>query len=494
MSAGSTQDHSPIISDAIFSGAEANHVLGLPIALLDFPVEIVRKILIELVIDPTLTKRRIAGIRCTCKAFDDILAPAIFSDFRLFMYGVENDTQQLQTWISPNNHLHVVKRITIKRLNSLHIPLFALLSSALQPDNGSALARFPYPVADKLDLSQLSCFRWRIGDESTLVRSQVVQLLSDLPQLAELDLRMQEYLEEFEHLTHDLSKLHTLKRFSIDIYHPMSGGCQLSLPHVDLIHLGQIFRNNPDLTHLSILRECPMKETSCLADLLPEDRLLKLEHLQISSLLIINNLESVLPHIRSLSSIVIWLSGQEDFSFWELLGKEGIFPSSIATDLPGDVFLSYLAQHPNLVRLTIDTTFISIFGTSLKEPFMSVVAQHARTLQYISIDGCMLQSSFRDIENEIHFSKCLNLKEIEVRFYSADDHDVSSPLRPILKVLSKLDRQLKVVIDHETAYFTAISVCREDENELLRDMERRIIWGAKRYTRVYAGLIMHVDE
>jgi hypothetical protein len=169
-----------------------------------------------------------------------------------------------------------------------------------------------------------------------------------------------------------------------------------------LTHLELFEWNNAGLYQRVIASVCNHLQT---------DSPLNLQHLGISDEP--QNAVALVPHIRSLKSVIQKRGSHPSTSIFSLLLSEQIFPPVITTECTDRKFVDYIMSHPGITHLSIleDVVALSCPCTTLNS-----LALHSQTLEYFCTFGKSFCAKLKCPSNELSLLRCTRLRQLVLHY------------------------------------------------------------------------------
>ncbi|KAK2464623.1 hypothetical protein APHAL10511_003316 [Amanita phalloides] len=478
--------------------------------LINLPVRLQERIIVQFMRDPDTTFKQLKTLRLVCKALDDITAPKVLANIRLFKndLNVPYNFSQLRTLLSTkkSRHLRTTKTLRIEQwawLNGSYFTPYVKLPNVRQLVVQNILLALLYPVyglahphylhqrvynhclrrrtkqlltrTPRINLPNVRCVHWKVDRrEPKWMARFTVELLLQLPQLDELVLTVKMDHLYFEHVFNPLCKLHNLRK--LKIYLPSSSEMARSS---QITCVGQFVAGNPNLTHLDVCLNSQLTIVELLG-FVPADQPLKLQHIGIRWLRSVP--AAVAPHIRSLVSVYFGASGCLD-----LFLAEGVFPPVMGTYHINKRFIDYLNLHPGITSLKLDCELKEEYS----EAIFTILARHSKTLTHFSAIMHNFTDQLANDQNELLFLQCTNLKELVL------DHDRYKIHRAFnqraLSIVAQLPRSLTVVLvylSYRTILKDFVDHCKTCQDSRIDDLARRTV-ARSRYSQPLWYKILH---
>lgn len=488
------------------------------------PTELHLRIRNELLRDPDTTFSHLKPLRLVCRVFDHVWSPIIFASIILLFSDdpvSDEGIEHLRQLTDGDHSSYAFQTVTLKNwhhLNTAGYHFYNRLKNLWIEDRGRALIYIPLIIILFLpvNLVEYLCHPKKIprrfktlssfirarycanllprrlhlpnvcsvkliahSRESRWVIYRRARVLAMLPALTELELCLPRDADMAK-ISKCLNPLRNLRKFTLRILFTVT---YIAVNRVlsNIGNFSTIIARNPNLTHL-VLRSTTNNAPCDLSSLLrgvPADKPLMLEHVTIDGYC--RNLDALLPHIQSLSSIDIQFMHFAMDPFYTTLERAGVFPSTITADaLELDLFM-YLNRHPGIVRLSIG--HYGNYATLYRDNCLpKILERHSGTLQYLTVRTHMLRTS----EGERALSACKQLRELVLTRKFERPHllimdcsydSVDNEIR-ILPTVARLNRSLTVVIRAHSisAFRDCIEYCKVSNNPLVCDLAGRIVY------------------
>ncbi|KAM6499012.1 hypothetical protein JOM56_006960 [Amanita muscaria] len=490
------------------------HSVGKEPSFLLLPMELHLRIRNELLKDPHTNFSHFKTWRLVCKTFDLVWAPIVLVNLLLFPDNPIRDLaiDRLSRLIEGKHSSYAFKTVTLKNwhcLNSgahhffghlwklwdknwklalIQIPLILFLALPV-----NAIMLFGEPkilprrlktfsnlirarccaslLPHKLHLPNVSGVRLFIhSDSSRWEIHRTARFFLMLPDLTELELRLW-WDADMPYISRCLKPLRNLQKFTLQIrsrYNPSN-----RLPS-KLGCFGLVIARNPNITHLSFRSTLGFPcDLSQIMRNVPTEKPLKLEHVTIDGYC--TNIDALLPHIQSLSSLEVYLMHTSENMIYTVLERAGVFPPMIITDSFELELCLYLEHHPGVVSLLIGHNGRP--GALHDYGLAKVLTRHSGTLQRLSVRSHMLYTA----DDEVALSGCAHLRELVLtqRIHRMGLYDnIYNEIERILSTAARFSRSLIVVISCPaiSTFQSCVEYCRKSENLLLRDLAGRIVY------------------
>ncbi|KAF8625138.1 hypothetical protein AX17_006916 [Amanita inopinata Kibby_2008] len=204
----------------------------------------------------------------------------------------------------------------------------------------------------------------------------------------------------------------------------------------------------------------------------PADHPLKLENVCLYPGF--RNLESLLPHIRSLKSLSWYQYSALDIvtNLWPTLYQAKIFPAAVMGYATTD-FMQYLRAHPKVVSLS----FFARAGTANDNWFTRNLARHTNTLEALGM-GLTCYCDM-DAESQIVFAQLSSLKRLVVygdSWYDYRGLQMVSNMHDVLRITAQVHKQAVVVFDHKDLFKACVVHCHASPDVFVRSLAGRIVY------------------
>ncbi|PFH50589.1 hypothetical protein AMATHDRAFT_60880, partial [Amanita thiersii Skay4041] len=484
------------------------------ISFLTLPEDI--KLLIRNELVHRIKYSELKRLRLVSRAFNELFLPVVLDTINLFCARnnyLAND-YQLKELVHEADNLRAVKTLKInstywltssrflsfalmRRRNQwaagilmnigialyscfILLPLFPKASAQVVTTKCAQLkTRLRLITSRKLYLPSVRRVQWTIQpDESSLMLAHMARLLTGLPHLTELELTLTDVDPLTSSMFRQLTQLTNLRKLTIEIVQCGETSLLTSSYRLGTKHnsFRDLIASNPNLVHLVINLQNYSQDSEVAIDLatlfssVAADRPLPLEHFGISWQFTEGwDPEKIMPHFCNLKSIgLCFPNHSKDLSFhnfWEFLARMNVYPPHVSVNHIDQKSLDYLRKHPNLVGLTIPDV------CTMSNEIMQILSQHAKTLQYFSMDFVSLPWS---PENKRAFLQCTALRQID-QLRSMPYHWISTPdVKPFLGVVAQLDCPVNLMIEQSDEFSWFLHTCYASSDPLLRDLKQRI--------------------